>query len=105
MQATWHGENNSDGEPNRIQSRYEKGNGLLNWTYGTNQINDDTNATILGYIVPARTEPLGQEVVVNEIINRSAWLLSSYGVDYTNSNQDHSAQFYNSYAIRKPYWQ
>ena len=69
-------------------------------------INEDT-ANIMGHILPARTQSLGQLDVVGGEID------SVQSLNFTNSNQDHSAQFHgylseirpSGLPTRKLFWQ
>lgn len=66
---------------------------------------DANSADILGHIVPARTNALGQvsvsgaasEVAFNISLNKTSSA-------FNDANQGHSAQFYGNYILRKNYW-
>ena len=51
--------------------------------------NEQTKFDIMAHVIPARTEPLGQEDEIAGLSNMSG---------YTNSNQDHSAPFHGYYS-------
>lgn len=55
--------------------------------------NEQTKFDIMAYVIPARTEPLGQE---DEIGGEITGISNMSG--YTNSNQDHSAPFHGYYS-------
>ena len=63
---------------------------------------DLESALILGHIIPARSNALGQKLVpisgTSEVSDNVE--ISEFGKD----NQGHSAQFYNTYSSRQDYW-
>ncbi len=62
--------------------------------------NEQTKIEILSHVIPARTEPLGQTLVVQNQ-NNSATVeveINQNMAGFTNSNQDHSAPFHGYYS-------
>jgi hypothetical protein len=65
------------------------------------------SAEILAHIVPARTKALGQVPATatdNSSSIKDAVNLQEDQFGFTNSNQDHSAEFNNTFAKRQDYW-
>jgi hypothetical protein len=52
----------------------------------------------LARLIPARTNALGQSNIDDELIG-----IASQNLGFTNSNQDHSAQFHGYYSELSPY--
>ncbi len=90
-----------DGE--QVTDIYTRNSIQLQWNLQSSL--DQNSADILGHIIPARTPALGQvagtgtTTVINDSVNMN---LGVFG--YRNSNQDHSAQFHNNFAVRQGYW-
>jgi len=66
--------------------------------------NDQTRIDILSHIIPARTEPLGQQLVEQVQKNNTAVEIFDNPEmgGFTNSNQDHSAPFHGYYSQVSP---
>jgi hypothetical protein len=74
-----------------VTSRFTKeSNEELSWS---KTLSEDS-ADILAHIVPARTKALGQSSITKPAIQNTT-------LNFTNSNQDHSAQFHGYYSERR----
>jgi len=62
--------------------------------------NEQSKIDILSHIIPARTEPLGQQAVAKEAVkNTEVEITDNFALlGLTNSNQDHSAPFHGYYS-------
>jgi pimeloyl-ACP methyl ester carboxylesterase len=95
---------------NQVEDRYLFGVSLLEWHEGQPEKPEDgyesiteDKANILSHIIPSRTHALGQMEVGNSVINQSINLRDP-GYGLTSSNQGHSKQFYDTYAVMQEYW-
>jgi hypothetical protein len=97
-------------ENNQVEDRYRGGLFNLEWHEGRPEKPEDEyqsmtedKANILSHIIPSRTHALGQMKVENSVILQSINLRDEdYGL--TSSNQGHSKQFYDTYAVMQEYW-
>jgi len=66
--------------------------------------NEQSKIDILSHIIPARTEPLGQQAVAKEAVkNTEVEITDNFALlGLTNSNQDHSAPFHGYYSQLSP---
>jgi hypothetical protein len=78
----------------RVTSEFKERYQLLQWS---DQVTEDS-ANILARLTPARTNALGQSGIVDASIG-----VRSQNLGFTNSNQDHSAQFHGYYSEPSPY--
>jgi hypothetical protein len=80
----------------RVESLFSdtESNRELQWS---EQVTEDS-ANILARLIPARTNALGQSNIDDELIG-----IASQNLGFTNSNQDHSAQFHGYYSELSPY--
>jgi hypothetical protein len=83
-----------------VTPRYYVGGDESFWDESSQTTLDNQNAQILAHAIPSRTHALGQFTMSggNFIENVNSQL------DFGSSNQGHSAQFYDSYAVRQRYW-
>jgi hypothetical protein len=78
----------------RVTSEFKERYALLKWS---DQVTEDS-ANILARLIPARTNALGQSNIDDAVIG-----IASQDLGFTNSNQDHSAQFHGYYSELSPY--
>jgi hypothetical protein len=90
-------------DDDQVSDRYRRDDTVLVWR--NERPLSRESATILAHIIPARTNALGQRPVIdagNSVIDSGVNINDEF--NYRAQNQDHSAQFYNSYLVRQAYW-